>query len=73
MSMKKMCIAIAFATAVTSAALAACHGKKPATAPSGDGASSPAAGSLEHKDDATGGATYGGRKPAKDAPSSPNH
>jgi hypothetical protein len=72
--MKKMCTAIAFATAVASAALAGCHGKKPATAPSGDGASSAAGSSLEHKGDATGGATYGGRKePAKAAPSSPDH
>jgi hypothetical protein len=50
-----------FATVLlASVAVVACHGKKSTTAPPTD----PTEKTLERKDDATGGAKYGGRAPA---------
>jgi hypothetical protein len=51
--MKKMFAVLALATVT----VVACAGKKPSTAPPG-----PDSAPLEKKDDATGGAAYGGRK-----------
>jgi hypothetical protein len=46
-----------FAVVLLAWGLIACHGKKPATTPDKAPASA-----VEHKDDATGGAAYGGHK-----------
>jgi len=50
--MKKFTVVV-----LASAILVACHGKKPSATPSGNDKAP-----LEHKDDATGGRTYGGQK-----------
>jgi hypothetical protein len=54
--MKKFFLALLLAS-VASLAMGACHSKKPA-------ASSPTDKAEERKDDATGGARYGGRAPS---------
>lgn len=49
---------------LTSAALVACGSKKESTTPANkDGAADRATTKLEHKDDAMGGAAYGGKRP----------
>lgn len=62
--MKKMFAAVVLALV----AVVACHGKKPTTGPATDKAP------LEKKDDATGGAAYGGHKadPQPSKPSNPD-